>query len=1080
MRSHDAKQRAALRERSNGIRSLSAIAALAAAAVFAPSGASAQSLPTVNGEPGFCFGGSSGVCLLGGHWVVSSGAFAVSGSARLVLPNHVQLRLPDAVNLRVGTTPETASLAGTAQVALDAGASGPIAGIGVSGPNVTLAIGEGRDLAIRQFAIGSTNVSARSNWYYVYASFGSDTTMTLPGVGAVPIPTPADGLSSQLLVGFDPTQPGSMVFYLGGGFTSLITSGTVVDGAVLFSWGANTRMRVGDFITTATSTTTQPIEMRPTFSAQGTLSLFSGDDDTSQQRRRKPIPITIAGGISIDVDGNRNARPFESFTDMRFGGTGVGLTIDDVGLGQSLNVGTGDFHYDPSACGELGRLVARVASVNASLLANTPLGFLDPGSAGYTFDALACGLDSVVQLRAGNVSIAADNDAGTPFPLTDVVLGFGRGGVSVKAGLDFFGSNLRLRGTFDGRSLRLRSSTALTLGGLPISNGLVEFVVSGGRASIHLTGYVTISGQRFGIDETFRSPSTSFSLPEVSVRQTIDLPRIEVAGVGGSASLTLRGTMRARFSDRAWNIGSGGGISFRVRTFGPAGSDTYSGDYDVDFAIGSGGISVRTREWRIPGTSIVIIPGETRRFADAYDPPSEELPPLVVAPARAGTLTLASNVRAPAASTGLAAPRVHAQEAIVTLGGNVERASGSTLDLIGVLPMSLRPTNTLVFAAMQTPRAAGASPVGVRVLPNGEIRLVTPSTTITGLSLEGISYTRDPEAGLPFASFGTSMRAFPGTTYEAPSSVLRGPFIRMQGMLERVGTTAVTQLVRLPAGMRQIDKTLTFELMTSAGAIQANIGDDGWLTYLSGPTNFQWVSLSGLEYSPAPWARRDFATASGIRNPSDSFLGPRVHRVGGLVWLQGRIERAGTETLLGTLPAAMRPSQTRVFHVTQTYGKTARIDVLPNGEVRLSGHDPEKTVSLSGVRFYVDSATDELALVRQSLYDFAKGIENPDMRDAWDDAEAAWLAGVSSATSIEALRTQLRALVGYMNGDSTLGSWNDARAGWLSRLDAATSPAQLARSLRDLEESMERSAMTDTWDDVDSAWRAELDGYASR
>lgn len=216
-----------------------------------------------------------------------------------------------------------------------------------------------------------------------------------------------------------------------------------------------------------------------------------------------------------------------------------------------------------------------------------------------------------------------------------------------------------------------------------------------------------------------------------------------------------------------------------------------------------------------------------------------------------------------------------------------------------------------------------------------------------------------------------------------------------------------------------------------------------------------------------------------MEEPSDSFLGPRIHRFGGLVWLEGRIDRAGSQTLIGTLPASMCPSQTRVFHVNQTHGLTARIDVRPTGEIVLVGAGSEATVSLCGVRFYLDDATSELALARQALYDFAKGIENPDMRDAWDSAEDAWLAAVLAANDVATLRTQLQQLVGYMNSDSTTGSWNDAKQAWLAGLAAASTPADFARSLRDLEPYMERGAMTDTWDDVDSSWRAELDGYAT-
>ncbi len=474
------------------------------------SSARAQTIPTVNGEPGFCFGGAAGICLLGGHWAVSGAFYEVTGAARLTLPNGLTISLPSAVNLRVGTTAETASLTGTAGLAIDAGTSGPLAGIGVAGPNVALTIGEGRDLGVRTFTLGTTTVQATPSGYYVHARFGSETRMTLPALGTVRVPTPVAGRSSELLIGLDPARPSDMVVHLSGGFAALLTGGIITDGVVLFAWGPNATMRVGPFVTSVTNDMPRWVDFAPTLRARGTFDPFGeGDDDASP----KPLPITITGGFAVDVDGDRDGRRFTSLTDTRFASDDARITIDDVGLGQRLDVGVGHVYYDPSSCGPLGRLYARAESVSRTALANTSLAALDPGRSGFTFDALACGTDNLVRLRAGRVAIAGDDTSSSPFPLTNVVIGFDPRGVSVEASLAFFGSSLRLRGTFEEGALRLRSSAALALGGLPISNGAVELVVRGGRASVRLTGYVTVAGQSYGIDETFHSPTMSFSLP---------------------------------------------------------------------------------------------------------------------------------------------------------------------------------------------------------------------------------------------------------------------------------------------------------------------------------------------------------------------------------------------------------------------------------------------------------------------------------------------------------------------------------------------------------------------------------------
>jgi len=542
--------------------------------------------------------------------------------------------------------------------------------------------------------------------------------MRVPGTTAeIPVPTPAEGLSSQLLVGIDPRSPNNLVFYLGGGFTALLTSQTVTDGSVLFQLGASTSLSLGSFRTTPTGNP-MSVVMQPTVAAQGTLSLFSGDDanasnanssgsqssssapSNAQQppRKRKPIPISIGGGLAIDFDGDRDGRYFESFADTRFGGNDVNLTIDDVGLGQSIEVGRGFFYYDPSAtsqCGEAGRVLARIDSVQQAplrdALASTPLRFLDPGSAGFRFDAAACGTASMVRLTAANETAGV-------FPLANASISFGGSGVSVRGTIDFLGSDVELRGTVDGRALRLRSSSALRIGNKTISNGSLELVLSE-TPSLRFRGYVELRDQRFAIDHTFTSPPTSFSLPEIEISQTIDLPGVDVATLQASASITLTGTLQARFSESSWSLDTSGRLRWSARGAIAGRSQSFGDSYSVDLTVDSAGIEAAVREWKWPGTNIVIIPAdEDRRFNGAYDPPTERPSALILAPPRTASLALASNVRAPAASTGLAGPRVHSQDVIVTLGGTVERASG-TLSLLGTLPPGLRPNGLLSFGA---------------------------------------------------------------------------------------------------------------------------------------------------------------------------------------------------------------------------------------------------------------------------------------------------------------------------------------------------------------------------------------------
>lgn len=536
---------------------------------------------------------------------------------------------------------------------------------------------------------------------------------------------------------------------------------------MLFQLGASTSLSLGSFRTTPTGNP-MSVVMQPTVAAQGTLSLFSGDDVNAsnssnssgsqssssapsnaqqQPRKRKPIPISIGGGLAIDFDGDRDGRNFESFADTRFGGNDVNLTIDDVGLGQSIEVGRGFFYYDPSAtsqCGEVGRVLARVDSVQQAplrdALASTPLRFLDPGSAGFRFDAAACGTASMVRLTAANETAGV-------FPLANASISFGGSGVSVRGTIDFLGSDVELRGTVDGRALRLRSSSALRIGNKTISNGSLELVLSE-TPSLRFRGYVELRDQRFAIDHTFTSPPTSFSLPEIEISQTIELPGVDVATLQASASITLTGTLQARFSDSSWSLDTSGRLRWSARGAIAGRSQSFGDSYSVDLTVDSAGIEAAVREWKWPGTNTVIIPADRdRRFNRAYEPPTERPSALILAPPRSASLALAPNVRAPAASTGT---------------GTIER------------------------------------------------------------------------------------------------------------------------IARLPSELRRTERTLTWELMTSHGAIQVNLTDDGWLTWESGPRNFTWVSLSGLELTTAPWARRVLDPASNVEHGDGNMLGARIQRYGGV------------------------------------------------------------------------------------------------------------------------------------------------------------------------------------------------------
>ncbi|MFO0694124.1 MAG: hypothetical protein U0230_11250 [Polyangiales bacterium] len=1084
--------------------------------------AKAELPPQVDGLTTYCL--AEGVCMVGGSWSEANGFFSVTGDPKIRFPGGLEFSLgAGSASMRVGITPATASLTGTASLGYRG--TGPMNGFGIDAGSVAVRFGMGRNIAdVREFRFGSSRVRKQPGWFYFHASFSGEAAVRVPSMDdPVSLPSPAAGMSSQLLVGFDPANPGTVVFYLGGGFVALLTEQVVSDGAVLFAvattpGAAPATTDLGSFRTALSGGSRENRSVTPNFQVEGTVSLGQRDDEGANRQNRagssstqgtrnppqqppppddKPVPLTLAGMFSYDFDGNDDGIPsfVQGWRDTRYGGR-ISATLDDVGFGQSLSLGTGTFFVNPGAngCGPTGEILVRVDSVSQQMLAGTPLAFLDPGSAGYRFDARVCGRETMARLEAGTVA------AGT-MPLGNVVIGFGYGGIDVSATLSFLGSDFRLRGSVDRGVVRLSTIDDITIAGKTLAGGRVSVVLRPDSVAGRLRGYVTIAGRRFEIEHSFTTPPVDrIDTGEIDVSQRIRLDRLGTDALGVQATIELDASARAFVDRSSWGMRLTGGVGYEIRTWGPDGRDKVEGRWDTSLDLGSNGITTTIPGYsiRIAGTSFQAIPAGNQRFdSPDFDEPREQPPELVVSPSRAEPLTLAPNLRA---GSGDRAPaRVVRQDVIVTLEGSVEK-SGGTIDLVGTLPRGLRPSNVLVFTAVQTPRAAGASGVAIRILPNGEIHVAQPNPAITALSLDGISFSRRPEDGIPLG-LGSGVVAA-GGDFEGPSAIGRGAFVRLQGAVRRAsGNGPWTQIVRLPDSLRRISLTLTFELMSSAGAVRANLTEDGWLTYKSGPANFDWISLSGIEFTAGSYARRSFDYARGVRDDTTgmttpprimgmpqtpvgnpTFLGARVHRFGGLVWLQGTAEAPdGNINLIGTLTPSMRPAQRTVFHVPQGSGITAEVHVLPNGEVRLVGGQGSRTwVSLCGVRFYANGAQDELVLVRQAIVDFSLELEDGDMKDDWNAAEGGWRDQLRAATTVDQLRASIHQLVDFMPRSALRRAWTDQRDPWRAELAAAATPADIARSIRQLARLTKWSVLDDDWDDLVLGWRNELDGYASR
>ncbi|MCA9577498.1 MAG: hypothetical protein KC668_18810 [Myxococcales bacterium] len=307
------------------------------------------------------------------------------------------------------------------------------------------------------------------------------------------------------------------------------------------------------------------------------------------------------------------------------------------------------------------------------------------------------------------------------------------------------------------------------------------------------------------------------------------------------------------------------------------------------------------------------------------------------------------------------APRVSGDDSTVRLQGAVRR-SGSW-GRIATLPVRYRPA-----ARIATLATSSAGPVRVDINTDGAVTWANGTSSATWLSLSGIEFYRHG-SGSEWTRNATPLTLASGVTaytdanYRRPSVQKSAGVVRLSGFVRRSGATW-GQVGTLPVGHRPAHQEI-FHVTTHDGTARVDITPAGELSVVTGGAGYAMLSLSSIRFVAAgePQPRTSaLPLASGFSAYGHGYAPPRYTTRGTAVHLSGLVRRTGTGWgLVATLPPSARPREQLVFSAN-VHDRSTRVDVLPNGEVRVGASNGTEWVSLEGISYRTDRDAPALSL----------------------------------------------------------------------------------------------------------------------
>ena len=254
---------------------------------------------------------------------------------------------------------------------------------------------------------------------------------------------------------------------------------------------------------------------------------------------------------------------------------------------------------------------------------------------------------------------------------------------------------------------------------------------------------------------------------------------------------------------------------------------------------------------------------------------------------------------------------------------------------VGTLPRGFTPSKRLIFDLSNHAKSAR-----IDVLKDGRILWVAGGKDHKWLSLSGITFNVASTGRLKLASGWATY----GGDYGTPTFAKAGNVVTVSGLIKN---GKYGHLATLPRGFAP-PKRLIFDLNNHAKSARIDVLKDGRILWVTGGKDHKWLSLSGIKFSVKP--NGTVKLASGWRAYGGDYQGATFAKSGRIVTVAGLIKN-GKYGHLGTLPRGFTPAKRLIFDLSN-HGKSARIDVLPDGRVIwVTGGKDHKWLSLSGVSF---------------------------------------------------------------------------------------------------------------------------------
>ena len=185
-----------------------------------------------------------------------------------------------------------------------------------------------------------------------------------------------------------------------------------------------------------------------------------------------------------------------------------------------------------------------------------------------------------------------------------------------------------------------------------------------------------------------------------------------------------------------------------------------------------------------------------------------------------------------------------------------------------------------------------------------------------------------------------------GHGYQQPTITTQGPLCSISGLIKRRGMARV--LTSLPPKCRP-NKRLIFNLNNHQGTLRVDVQRNGQVRYVAGTYRHNWLNLDGIVF--ATKNRRRVGGQNGWRNYGGAYGSVTYTLSGSVCEVEGLMKGGRWGQQMFTLPSSCRPPKRLIFNLNN-HAKTARVDVLPNGQVVwVAGGRNHGWLSLAGILF---------------------------------------------------------------------------------------------------------------------------------